>query len=584
MSYGDVAILEYFRPTEICSEIELCNARGAVMQDTVSKIDEKRVRAELVRVLSSSDFAGSDRHRCFLTYIVEETLAGRANRLKAYNIATAAFNRGADFDPQQDSIVRIEAGRLRRALDHFYLTDGRDHEIQIVVPKGSYVPQFRAAGDPLPDEPHETQPQPATRSPRRAPRILVAPFDQEGENAALPGFAPGFTRQLIGSLARFGNVHVYGAETSEQYGHRVRMDRERSPLTIDYVLSGSVSLWEDGFAVDLLLQDTESLRFIWTERFVRKLAPESILVLRDEVAAIVAQTLGQPYGVLFSQALDDEGKASETLDGYTAVVGFYQYVRNFQKDRLEPARRMLEQAIEQDPAFGEGYACLSQIYSQHARFMSRTPSEGRQHAERAMQLARRALLLAPNSSNAHHALALAYWFAGETTLSLQSYQTARSLNPNDTDLMADMGLRCCLLMDWQNGVPLIEESFRRNPCQAGTYRMGLVLYHFSEGQYREGLRQAEMVNAPDVVYHEIAIAVCAERAGQHEKAQAAIARIARIEGDYSKRVAFDLAARNVHPALAQDLMAALREAGLWHGVPPLDVWRPTSDAAAYPPG
>jgi adenylate cyclase len=537
------------------------------MQVTVDQIDERQVRAELESVLSSSEFAGSDRHRCFLSYIVEETLAGRANRLKAYNIATEAFNRGADFDPQQDSIVRIEAGRLRRALEHFYLTDGRDHEIQIVVPKGSYVPQFRSANDPPLEEPGNVQGPALTPGRQRAPRILVAPFELEGNDSVLPGFAQGFTRQLIIGLARFNNVHVYGAETSEKLGHRLRLDQQRANLPINFILSGAVSVWEGSFAVDLLLQEAESLRYIWTERFVRKLDPATILVLRNEVAAIVAQRLAQPYGVLFSQALDEEGKAAETIDGYHAVVEFYQYVRNFQKDRLEPARRKLEQAVEQDPAFGEGYACLSQIYSQYARFLSKSPSEVRLHAEHALHLARNALLLAPNSSNAHHALALAHWFLGDTKASLQSYETAHSLNPNDTDLMADMGMRCCALMDWERGVPLIEESYRRNPCQSGTYRIGLSLFHFSEGQYEEGLRQAKMVNAPDVVYGELAVAVCAERAGKHELARQAVDKIEHIEADYGKRVAFDLAARNVHPALAQDLISALHEAGLRCRVP-----------------
>ncbi len=69
------------------------------MQDIDDQFDEASVRAELDRVLDSSEFAGSERHRRFLTYIVEETLAGRGDRLKAYNIATAAFNRGEDFEP-----------------------------------------------------------------------------------------------------------------------------------------------------------------------------------------------------------------------------------------------------------------------------------------------------------------------------------------------------------------------------------------------------------------------------------------------------------------------------------------------------
>jgi adenylate cyclase len=405
---------------------------------------------------------------------------------------------------------------------------------------------------------------PAASALRRAPRIFVTPFDQEGENDAVPGFARGFTRQVIVGLTRFNNVHVYGAETSERIGPHLRTDAPcaQPELAVDFVLSGVVSLWEDSFAVDLLLQETQSLRYIWTERFVRKLAPGSIHVLRDEVAAIVAQRLAQPYGVLFSRALDDEGGSPESLDGYRAVVEFYQYVRTFQKDRLGPARRMLEQAIERDPTFGEGHACLSQLYSQHARFMSKSPAELRQYADRAFHHARQALLLAPNSSHAHHALALAYWFSDDTARSLDAYQTALSLNPNDTDLMADLGLRYCQLMEWEKGVPLVEESYRRNPCQSSTYRIALVLYHFSEGQYEDGLSQAELLDAPDVVYNHLVVAACAERLGLRDKAREAIDRLEQLEPDYAQCVSHDLTARHVHPALAQDLVAALREAGL----------------------
>jgi adenylate cyclase len=538
------------------------------VEDLHAALDESRIRAELECVIHSSEFAGSERHRRFLTYIVEETLAGRGDRLKAYNIATAAFSRGTDFDPQQDSIVRIEAGRLRRALEHFYLTEGRDHDIQIVVPKGSYVPQFRTAGGAAQGNVQEPQPAPATRPGRRAPRIFVMPFEQEGENAAVPGFARGFVRQLIVGLTRFNNVHVYGAETSEGLGRGLRANTVPEQLSVDFILSGTVSLWEDNFAVDLLLQETESLRYLWTERFVRKLVPDSIHVLRDEVAAIVAQRLAQPYGVIFSRALDDGGSSAESLDGYRAVVEFYHYVRTFQKERLEPARRRLEQALERDPAFGEGHACLSQLYSQHARFMSKSPAELRQYADRAFHHARQALLLAPNSCHAHHALALAYWFSGDTARSLDSYETAISLNPNDTDLMADLGSRYCLLMDWEKGVPLVEESYRRNPCQSSTYRTVLALYHFAERRYAEGLRQGLLIDAPDVVYRHVVVAACAARVGDGEKAREAIARIERLEADYVRRVGFDLASRNVHPKLAQDLILALRDAGLGRAAPP----------------
>lgn len=70
-------------------------------------VPEKRIQTELARILASPAFESSDRNRRFLRHVVEETLAGRADRIKAYSIATSVFGRGADFDPLQDSIVRI---------------------------------------------------------------------------------------------------------------------------------------------------------------------------------------------------------------------------------------------------------------------------------------------------------------------------------------------------------------------------------------------------------------------------------------------------------------------------------------------
>ena len=81
--------------------------------------DRKRslpaVREQLERVLAGAEFVATDRLRSFSSFVVTETLAGRAARLKAYTIALEVRGRRATFDPQEDPIVRIQAGRLRRA-------------------------------------------------------------------------------------------------------------------------------------------------------------------------------------------------------------------------------------------------------------------------------------------------------------------------------------------------------------------------------------------------------------------------------------------------------------------------------------
>src|SRR5215472_3885837 len=86
--------------------------------------------AALVRVLQWPDLHASERQRRLLTYLVEETRAGRAARLKAYNIATAVLGRNERFDPQIDPVVRIEVSYLRRCLERYYLTDGRSETLR----------------------------------------------------------------------------------------------------------------------------------------------------------------------------------------------------------------------------------------------------------------------------------------------------------------------------------------------------------------------------------------------------------------------------------------------------------------------
>lgn len=100
------------------------------------------IEEALACVLASRDFRSSERKRRFLQFVVRETMAGHADRIKAYTVAIDVFDRDPSFDPSTDPVVRIEAGRLRRCLEHYYMTDGAGDPVRITIPKGSYVPQF----------------------------------------------------------------------------------------------------------------------------------------------------------------------------------------------------------------------------------------------------------------------------------------------------------------------------------------------------------------------------------------------------------------------------------------------------------
>ncbi len=107
-----------------------------------SESDRKAIREQLDRIIRSGSFVQSPRRQRFLEYIINETLAGRGQRLKGYNIALEVFGRSETFDPAVDPIVRIEAGRIRERLRDYYRAEGQRDPIYIQLPKGTYTPKF----------------------------------------------------------------------------------------------------------------------------------------------------------------------------------------------------------------------------------------------------------------------------------------------------------------------------------------------------------------------------------------------------------------------------------------------------------
>ena len=107
-----------------------------------SPISAESILEQLGKILSGSLFENAGRSRALLKFVVEQAVNNQGERLKEYTLGAEALGRGESFDPRTDPIVRAEASRLRSRLDRYYATEGRADPVVILVPKGSYVPQF----------------------------------------------------------------------------------------------------------------------------------------------------------------------------------------------------------------------------------------------------------------------------------------------------------------------------------------------------------------------------------------------------------------------------------------------------------
>jgi hypothetical protein len=106
------------------------------------QISKEEKLAQLERILRSRSLQGADNLRGFLRFVVDRAVGEGDNQIKEYVIATEVFGRGAEFDSRIDSVVRVQAGRLRAKLHDYYSDEGRDDPILIDLPKGQYTPVF----------------------------------------------------------------------------------------------------------------------------------------------------------------------------------------------------------------------------------------------------------------------------------------------------------------------------------------------------------------------------------------------------------------------------------------------------------
>ncbi|HXK36799.1 MAG TPA: FlgO family outer membrane protein, partial [Candidatus Paceibacterota bacterium] len=267
-----------------------------------SESDQEAIRHQLDRILNSGPFHLSQRRQRFLEYLVNETLAGRSDRLKGYNVALEVFDRPETFDPILDPVVRIEASRLREKLREYYGTEGQSDAIHIDLPKGTYAPliEFRegeqqvksvskrrmrwhiavpalalvlllvgAAGAWLYRDLWMPTPEGAAEhtvlGAPDGPAIAVLPFVNLSGDPQQEYFSDGLTEDLMTALSRASSdLRVLARNTTFQYkGKAVDVPKLGRELGARYVLEGSVRRSEDGLRVTAQLIDTQTGAHIW---------------------------------------------------------------------------------------------------------------------------------------------------------------------------------------------------------------------------------------------------------------------------------------------------------------------------------
>jgi TolB-like protein/Tfp pilus assembly protein PilF len=542
----------------------------AILLACWSESDQTAVRDQLGRILSSGPFLHSRRRQRFLEYIVTETLAGRGERLKGYNIAVEVFDRPESFDPAVDPLVRIEAARLRDKLREYYESEGQNDPIRVDLPKGAYAPHIEIRR-PVANKADALAQNGSTGTARTrwgfletpfrtlgtsiiailllllagfgawqrwnsfAPlpekaSIAVLPFESIGNDPKWDRFADGITEDIVIDLSHSKDLFVVARNSTEAYrGKPADVRAVGRDLGVRYVLEGSIQPSGDQIRVTALLIDTRTGGNVWSDRYDRP-ATELFKVQSDVTEKIAATLTGYEGAVAEAERSLIRRKPPSDLTAYDTYLLGMEAKHKVTQEGLDEGERLFRRALEIDPQLARAYVGLAYIYDYRIDLGLGTSVAD--NLTKLMEAARNAVRLDPNDGETQLVLGHAFAYRGMADQALEQFAKAEALAPNNADRLISIAWLLPQLGQPDRAVELTEKALKLNPNYPYWYNQELRLAYFFSRQFDKSVKYAKQVTTPfatDYAYLAAASAMAGDMAG----AKVAAAQVVRLDPNWS---------------------------------------------------
>jgi TolB-like protein/Flp pilus assembly protein TadD len=367
----------------------------------------------------------------------------------------------------------------------------------------------------------------AASRPSALPSIAVLPFTNMGGDPEQDYFADGLTEDLITELSRFQELRVVARNSVMTYkGKAVRVQEVGHDLGVRYVLEGSVRRAGARVRITAQLIDAATGHHLWAERFDRDLA--DIFDVQDEVTSRIVVTLAGKLEE--SERRRGRSLQTENLEAYDCVLRGRELWFRFTPETNREARRLYEKAIELDPDYARAYASLAWTYlTEHDE---RWGSPEDRPLERALEYARRGVMVNPASHSNHLTLGQVCLGKGLHDEALEVLQTAIALNPNDADGYVFLAETLSFAGRPDEAIELIGKAQRLNPASPRWYAWFLGFAFYVARRYEDAVA-ALRKGTPLVAMAYRSLAVANGQLGREQDAKAAAEEYLRRTPDFS---------------------------------------------------
>ncbi|UVK40883.1 hypothetical protein LHFGNBLO_002415 [Mesorhizobium sp. AR10] len=576
------------------------------------------VRETLERLLASETFGRSERARKLLRYLVEREQAGEADRLKGFSIAMDVFGKDGDFDPSTDAVVRVQAGRLRELLQHYFANEGVAEPVRIAIPRGGYVPSYELNAIRLPvgQEPveqaaavtalSELSEEPGVGAPASLMSSTVPePVPSLARHLQLFWGAMALVIAMLGVLIlrQSGDVLLNSDEAASAIETAAATSSIATPpvetLPLVYIaakadgaeaarVAASLRAGLAGFdTIDFIGRDahgppdpiTDATSFVFdilpgpaagdVTLELQSVATGRVLLSRNLTAADSAPAAVEDS---IANILSSTIPASGTIYGYIEQSGIGtglteclvlndKYYLDQSAKSHEAAYRCLENLANRDAKSSLVYSELASLHLEAVTDHYAYPPGAT--VEQAMSFAHRAVQMGPTSPYAHRAYGYLNSRLGNSEESIRWMHKAYELNPYDLGMAAAYGYGLIFAGKYAEGTPILAHAVDTASGHPTWWDFGLFVGEFMLGNMDKAALASDALRTTATKSHYLAARLIgAKAAGRDQLASKLVDELTAKFPKFAADPRATFVDRKYPADLTDRLIEALHAAGL----------------------
>jgi adenylate cyclase len=389
------------------------------------------------------------------------------------------------------------------------------------------------------------------------PSIAVLPFDNLSGDPNQEYFSDGITEHIITSLSKVPYLFVIARNSTFSLKNKsVKVQQIAEEFGVRYILEGSVQRSGDRVRITAQLIDATGGYHLWADSFDRKI--DDIFSLQDEIAMKIMAELQVKLTV------DELGRIyaikTKNIKAYEKYLLGYEHLQRRTEGDSQQAKMLAEEAISLDPEYGAPYLLLAQTYLEDVWYYKSKPVA--ESLETAESLVQKAVKLSGQDSTAHQILCSVYFLRLQYDQAIEEAKKAINLSPNSAEANFYYGQALRMAGRFDEAIVALNNAIRLNPVTPLSYTNNLAYaYAFSENYEKAiTLWNQCLERNPDYFFAHLGLTLSYQLSGNETKAREAAAEVLRLKPNLTvSMIAKGPATRNYDRERG---LEALRKAGI----------------------